>query len=58
MRYMFCGCTSLIELKISNFITEKVTDMSGMFYGCSSLKEINLTNFNTNKVTNMRWMFT
>ena len=57
MSYMFCGCSSLKELNISNFNTNNVTDMGGMFSECSSLKELNLSNFNTNNVTNMRYMF-
>ena len=47
----------MINIDLSNFNTNNVTDMSLMFYKCSSLKELNLNNFNTNNVTNMRWMF-
>ena len=54
---MFCFCSSLKELNLSNFNTNKVTNTSFMFYKCSSLKELNLSNFNTDNVTNMRWMF-
>ena len=54
---MFYWCSSLKELNIDNFNTNKVTDMSGMFYYCKSLKELNLDNFNTNKVNNMGGMF-
>ena len=57
MSYMFYGCSSLINLNLSNFNTNNVTNMSGMFNECSSLKVLNLNNFNTNNVTNMRWMF-
>ena len=57
MRYMFCGCSSLKELNISNFNTNNVTNMQYMFSGCSSLKELNLSNFNTINVTYMGCMF-
>ena len=53
MSYMFCGCSSLKELNLSNFNTNNVNNMSGMFSGCSSLEELNLSNFNTNNVINM-----
>ena len=42
MSYMFYECSSLEELNLSNFNTNKVTNMYGMFLGCSSLKELNL----------------
>ena len=32
---MFYGCLSLKELNLSNFNTNKVTDMTHMFSGCS-----------------------
>ena len=54
---MFCGCSSLKELNLSNFNTNNVTNMFVMFLDCSSLKELNLSNFNTNNVTNMSGMF-
>ena len=47
MSSMFYGCSSLKELKLNNFNTNNVTDMSYMFSGCSSFKELNLNNFNT-----------
>ena len=54
---MFNNCSSLKELNLSNFNTNKVTLMIRMFYGCSSLKELNISNFNTNKVNNIDGMF-
>ena len=54
---MFCRCSSLKELNISNFNTNNVINMYCMFYGCSSLKELNISNFNTKNVTNMNSMF-
>ena len=32
---MFCGCSSLKELNLSNFNINNITNMRGMFYGCS-----------------------
>jgi len=54
---MFQKCSSLNSIDLSNFNTNKVTDMDCMFNGCSSLISINLSNFNTNNVTNMSCMF-
>ena len=34
MSYMFYGCSSLKELNLNNFNTNKVTNMIGMFGGC------------------------
>ena len=56
MRNMFCYCLSLIELDISNFNTNNVTNMKCMFFKCSSLKELNLSNFNINIENDMRYM--
>ena len=42
--YMFCGCSSLTNINLSNFNTNNVNDMSYMFSGCSSLTNINLSN--------------
>ena len=46
---MFYGCLPLKELNLSNFNTDKATNMSGMFFNCSSLKKINISNFNIKK---------
>ena len=54
---MFSGCTSLKELNLSSFNTNKVKYMTLMFCDCSSLKELNFSSFNTNQVTDMLWMF-
>ena len=37
MSSMFDGCRNLTELNLTNFNTNKVTNMSYMFSGCSSL---------------------
>ena len=44
-------------LDLSNFDTNKVTNMDGMFYGCYSLASLDLSNFNTSNVTNMNGIF-
>ena len=54
---MFCKCTSLKSLDVSNFNTKKVTDMSYMFYGMTSLKSLDVSNFDTSNVTTMKTMF-
>ena len=54
LNYMFCWCSSLTNLNLSNFNTNNVTNMEFMFYKCSSLKNLNLSNFHTNNVTNMK----
>jgi len=55
--HMFCGCSDITEIDLSNFDTSDVTIMQGMFAGCSSLTSINLSNFDTSKVTLMNYMF-
>ena len=51
--YVFCECSKLIDINLSNFNTNNITDMYCMFSDCSSLTNINLSNFNTSNVTNM-----
>ena len=55
--YMFCDCSFLTKIDLSNFNTQNVTNMSNMFSRCSSLTIIDLSNFNTQKVTDMSNMF-
>ena len=57
MQKMFSNCKNLSSLDLSNFNTEKVTDMNKMFYNCNKLSSLDLSNFNTEKVTNMSGMF-
>ena len=57
MSYMFNGCSGLVNLDISNFVTTNVTDMSSMFNGCSGLVNLDISNFVTTKVTKMSSMF-
>ena len=55
--YMLYNCKSIININLSNFITQNVTNMSNMFYNCNLLTPLNLLNFNTQNVTNMSYMF-
>ena len=55
--YLFEQCPFLTKINLSNFNTQKLTNMSYMFFGCSSLTIINLSNFNTQNVTDMSYMF-
>jgi len=55
--FMFSGCNSLINIDLSNFNTQNVTNMESMFSRCKSLKSIDLSNFNTQNVTKMESMF-
>ena len=57
MNSMFYYCESLINLNLSNFNTQNVTNMNYMFSHCKSLTNLNLSNFNTQNVTNMICMF-
>ena len=57
MSYMFCNCSSLTSLDVTNFNTANVANMSYMFSGCSSLTSLDVTNFNTVNVTDMSYMF-
>ena len=45
-----------LNIDLSNFNTNNVTDMSYMFCGCSSLINIDLSNFNTQNVIDMNFM--
>jgi surface protein len=55
--YMFLKCKNIIELDLSHFNTNNVTNMSGMLQTCESLKKLNLTNFQTKNVRDMSFMF-
>ena len=55
---MFYGCSSLKELNLSNFNTNKVKNMNNMFSGCLSLKNLDIYNFVVNKGANIKDMFT
>ena len=57
MSSMFCKCSSLTTLILSNFNTKKVTDMSCMFYECSSLTQLDLSGFDFSSVEDISQMF-
>ena len=46
MSAMFCYCSSLKELNISNSIVNNIIDIKDMFFYCQSLVTLNLPNFN------------
>ena len=54
---LFCNCSTLIFLDLSNLDTQKVKDMAGMFSNCTSLIYLNLTNFNTQNIKNINGLF-
>ena len=54
---MFAGCSSLKDINLSTFNTDKVTNMAFLFYDCSALKNPDMTGFSTANVTDMRRMF-
>ena len=54
---MFYKCSNIASLDLSNFKTDKVTDMSFMFKGCSNFKEINIIEFKVNENCDIREIF-
>ena len=57
MNNIFCNCSSLTSLDLSNFDTSLVTDMTSMFQGCYSLTSLDLSNFDTSAVKSIVAMF-
>ena len=57
MSYMFCNCSSLTSLDLTNFDTSRITDMSYMFFNCNRLKSLDLTNFYTSNQDKMNYIF-
>ena len=55
--FIFYDCSNLINIDLSSFDAENVTNMSNMFGGCYNLTNINLSSFDTKNVTNMYSMF-
>lgn len=49
---MFHSCSNLSTLDVSNFKTNKVTDMKCMFEGCEKLTNLDLTSFDVNVYEN------
>ena len=54
---MLYNCRSLISLNLSNFNSEKITNISHMLYNCNSLLSINLANANIQNMRNKRYIF-
>ena len=50
MGHMFSSCSSLKELNLSNFNTNKVINMKYMFKYCMNLETIDISTFKTDNV--------
>ena len=57
MNEIFSGCSSLIELDLSNFKIHDNIPINYLFSGCSSLKELNISNFTGLNISNSKRMF-
>ena len=57
MSYMFCDCSGLTSLDLSNCDTSKVWNMSMMFAACNSLTSLDLSSFDVTNVETMQNMF-
>ena len=57
MDSLFNGCSSLKSINLTNFDTNRLTNMASMFSGCRSLDAIDLSGFNTYNVYNMTRLF-
>jgi len=55
--FMFFISDSIIDINLSNFKFDNVTNMYCMFGGCSSLENINFSNINTQNATNISYLF-
>ena len=55
--FMFHQCNKIINIDLSNFRTDQVTNMESMFEGCDSLINIKFGSFDTKNVKNMEAMF-
>ena len=53
---MFYRCYNIVDINLSNFKTQNVSNMYGMYYSRRNLTNINFTNFNTQNVINMGFM--
>ena len=57
MSYMFNNCSSLINLNMTDFLTDNVTNMSHLLYNCEKLNFIDFSSFNTTKVNDYNNIF-
>ena len=56
--YMFANCSCHINIDLSKFIFDNVTNTCGMFYNCQALTDIKgISNWDTKKVLDMSYMF-
>ena len=55
--HMFLNCENIINIDLSNFRSDKVTNMESMFDNCVQLINIKFGSFNTKNVTTMKRMF-
>ena len=54
---MFKGCSDILEIDLSNFISSNVQDINNMFKGCTSLKNIKFGNFRTSQMNALEKVF-
>ena len=57
INFLFFDCKNLVNINLSNFNIQNVSNMESFLGGCSSLININLSNFNTQNVFEMTGMF-
>jgi surface protein len=57
MEGMFCNCSKLKSLDLSNFQPKSVTSTKEMFKGCSALEYLDISNFNFDSLDSMVSMF-
>ena len=57
MNEMFCDCSSLTSLNLSNFNTINVTNMSDMFFGLKKDCKILCNDKNINTLMNIQLLF-
>lgn len=55
--FMFYGCTSLVSIDLSYFVTSSVTTLTSMFQGCSKLTTVVTDGWDASKVTAITSMF-
>lgn len=56
-KYMFGGCSDLVNIDLSHLDTSRVSSMFYMFLGCSGLTSIDMSANETSNVTDMGFMF-
>ena len=55
---MFARCSCLINIDLSKFIFDNVTNTCGMFYKCEALTDIkSISNWNNKKLFDMSYIF-